>query len=225
MPRILLVEDHAPLAATIAEGLAGAGYEAEVVGDGAAALARVAERHFDILLLDWMLPHLDGMKVLNRLRRDGFDVPIVLLTARDAVEDRVRGLDAGADDYIIKPFAFDELLARLRMVLRRRAGGGGRVLEIGDLRIDTAARTVHRGPREIPLSSREYAVLECMALNRGRVVSRERLLMHAYGDDTEPESNVIEVYIAHLRRKIDRDGGRKLIHTRRGMGYILGPSE
>lgn len=225
MPRLLLAEDHAPLARTLAEGLTLAGFETEVVGDGAAALARVRSRRYDALVLDWMLPQLDGLEVLRRLRGEGHDLPIVLLTARDAVEDRVLGLDAGADDYVVKPFALAELLARLRMVLRRRAGGAARVIEVADLEIDTAARRVRRGGREVVLSSREYAVLECLALHRGRVVTRDQLLAHAYAGDPEPESNVIEVFVGHLRRKIDRDEGPRLIHTRRGMGYVLGVGE
>lgn len=225
MPRVLIVEDHTALAALVAEGLAGAGFEVDGAADGATALARVGVRRYDAVLLDWMLPRLDGMTVLRRLRDDGYDLPILLLTARDAVEDRVRGLDAGADDYVIKPFSLDELLARLRMVLRRRSGGAARVIEVADLRIDTGTRTVRRGGREVPLSSREYAVLECLALNRGRIVSRERLFAHAYGDEDGPESNVIEVFVGHLRRKIDLAGAVRLIHTRRGLGYVFGVCE
>lgn len=221
MVRLLLAEDHAPLARTLAEGLTLAGFDTEVVGDGAAALARVQSRRYDALVLDWMLPRLDGLEVLRRLRGEGHDLAIVLLTARDAVEDRVLGLDAGADDYVVKPFALAELLARLRMVLRRRAGGAARVIEVADLEIDTAARRVRRAGREVVLSSREYAVLECLALHRGRVVTRDQLVAHAYAGDPEPESNVIEVFVGHLRRKIDRDEGPRLIHTRRGMGYVL----
>ncbi len=221
MPRVLFAEDHAPLALALAEGLKGAGFDVEVVGDGATALTRARARRYDIVVLDWMLPQLDGLAVLRQLRGDGHDLPIVLLTARDAVDDRVRGLDAGADDYIVKPFALAELLARLRMVLRRRAGGAARVIEISDLEIDTAARVVRRGGREIVLSSREYAILECLALHRGRVVSRDQLIAHAYAGDIEPESNVIEVFVGHLRRKIDREDGPRLIHTRRGLGYVL----
>ena len=221
MVRLLLAEDHAPLARTLAEGLTLAGFDTEVVGDGAAALARVQSRRYDALVLDWMLPRLDGLEVLRRLRGEGHDLAIVLLTARDAVEDRVLGLDAGADDYVVKPFALAELLARLRMVLRRRAGGAARVIEVADLEIDTAARRVRRAGREVVLSSREYAVLECLALHRGRVVTRDQLVAHAYAGDPEPESNVIEVFVGHLRRKIDRDEGPRLIHTRRGMGDVL----
>jgi DNA-binding response OmpR family regulator len=144
-----------------------------------------------------------------------------MLTARDAVENRVQGLDAGADDYLVKPFSLDELLARLRAVVRRTRGAAARVIEVDDLQVDTAARTVHRGGKEIPLSAREYRVLECLALNRGRIVSRDRLVEHAYDGEEEPESNVIDVYIGHLRRKIDRGHDQRLIQTRRGLGYIL----
>lgn len=224
MDRVLVVEDHVPLAKKVAEGLAGAGYRTDVVGDGASALNRVQRAHYDAVVLDWMLPGMDGMTVLRRLRADGYEIPVVVLTARDAVEDRVRGLDAGADDYVVKPFALDELLARLRAAVRRSKGGRARMVEIEDLRIDTAARTVHRAGREIRLSSREYAVLECLALHRGRIVSRDQLMAHAYAGQEEPESNVIEVYVGHLRRKIDRGSHIKLIHTRRGLGYLLGVS-
>jgi two-component system, OmpR family, copper resistance phosphate regulon response regulator CusR len=224
MARVLVVEDHDPLARVIAEGLAGAGYEPDVVADGRAAVDRVTRGEYVAVVLDWMLPGMDGLAVVHRLRSAGYDVPVVLLTARDAVSDRVRGLDAGADDYLIKPFALDELLARLRAAIRRRKGGTSRVVEIEDLRVDTGARRAHRGDREIPLSSREYAVLECLALNRGRIVTRDQLLAHTYPGEHEPASNIIDVYVAHLRRKIDDGGGPRLIHTRRGLGYLLGVS-
>ncbi len=224
MARVLVAEDHDPLARLIAQGLAGAGYEPEIVFDGCTAVDRVARVDYAAVVLDWMLPQMDGLAALRRLRRDGYDLPVIMLTARDAIGDRVLGLDAGADDYLIKPFALDELLARLRAAIRRRKGGTSRVVEVEDLRIDTGARRVHRGARELHLSSREYAVLECLALNRGRIVTRDQLIAHTYPGEQEPASNIIDVYVAHLRRKIDDDSGPRLIHTRRGLGYLLGVS-
>ena len=222
MTHVLVAEDHAPLARVIAEGLADAGYQVDVAGDGLDALDRVERGDYAAVVLDWMLPGLDGLSVLRRLRADGHALPILLLTARSAVADRVDGLDAGADDYLIKPFAFAELLARLRAAIRRRKGGTSRVVAVEDLRVDTGARRVHRGGREILLSSREYAVLEYLALHRDRVVTRDQLLAHTYPGDAEPASNIIDVYVAHLRRKIDGGPGPRLIHTRRGLGYLLG---
>jgi two-component system copper resistance phosphate regulon response regulator CusR len=220
--RVLIVEDHRELARVIAEGLDGAGFRAEIVGDGRVALERLAHADYQAVVLDWMLPGLDGRSVLRRLREEGSDVPVVMLTARDEIRDRVSTLDEGADDYVVKPFALEELLARLRAVLRRHAGGATSFIDVADLRVDTVARTVHRSGREILLSSREYLVLECLALNRGRIVSRDRILAHAYAEDEPPASNVVEVYVGHLRRKIDSEGATPLLHTRRGLGYVLG---
>jgi two-component system copper resistance phosphate regulon response regulator CusR len=173
-------------------------------------------------VLDLMLPDIDGFGVLERLRKSGNDTPVLVLTARDQLGDRVTGLDKGADDYLVKPFEFDELLARLRALVRRSTRAGSTsVLAIADLEIDTQAKVARRGGAEIVLSAREYAILECLALRRGRVVSRETLLDSVYDGDELPESNVLEVYIAALRRKIDKDAAVKLIHTRRGLGYVL----
>jgi two-component system, OmpR family, response regulator len=221
--KLLLVEDNPRLGPMLARGLRNEGHVVELVDRGEAALDATALTAFDAIILDLMLPDIDGFGVLDRLRRGGNATPVLMLTARDQLADRVTGLDKGADDYLTKPFELDELLARLRALVRRaKQPGSTSVLVVGDLEVDTSAKSARRGGVEIALSAREYAILECLVLRRGRVVSRETLLDSVYDGDDLPESNVLEVYIAALRRKIDKDAQVKLIHTRRGMGYMLG---
>ncbi len=220
--KILLVEDNPKLGPMLARGLRDEGHVVELAASGKDALDSAALARFDAMVLDLMLPDIDGFGVLERLRRGGDDTPVLVLTARDQLGDRVAGLDKGADDYLVKPFQFDELLARLRALVRRSSKAGSTsVLRIADLEVDTSAKVARRGGGEITLSAREYAILECLALRRGRVVSRETLLDSVYDGDELPESNVLEVYIAALRRKIDKDSDVKLIQTRRGLGYLL----
>ena len=218
--RVLVIEDNRRLAALLRQGLREEGWTVELAHDGRAGLERLEDCRPDAIVLDWMLPELDGVAVLRALRRDGDRTPVLMLTARDTIEHRIEGLDAGADDYLVKPFALDELLARLRALVRRAKGSATDLIELADLRVDTRAKTVERGGQAIALSAREYAVLECLARSRGRVVSRDRLLEVVY-DDADVASNVIDVYVSQLRRKIDRDRSPKLIHTRRGLGYVL----
>jgi DNA-binding response OmpR family regulator len=223
--RILLVEDYGPLVRAVRQGLEEAGYAVDAATDGEAGLAYAEATAYDAIVLDVMLPKLDGLAVLQRLRRRGAATPVLVLTARDGVEDRVKGLDLGADDYLVKPFAFAELLARLRALVRRRYGATENVVAVADLEIDTAARRVRRGGAPVELSAREYAVLEYLAARRGQVVSRAEIWDHVYDFASEPSSNVVDVYVGYLRRKIDDGHDVKLIHTKRGRGYLLGEQE
>lgn len=219
--RALVIEDNPRMAALLTRGLREEGWEVYEAHAGRAGLEAALATPVDAIVLDWMLPEMDGLAVLRALRRAGDETPVLMLTARDEIGDRVLGLDAGADDYLVKPFAFDELVARLRALVRRTRGAAANVIEIADLRVDTAAKSVCRGETAITLSAREYAVLECLAQRRGRVVSRDRLLEHVYDHAADAKSNVIDVFVAQLRRKVDRGFEPKLIHTRRGFGYVL----
>jgi len=218
--RILLAEDHAETAALLAKGLREHAYAVDVVGDGAAALESAELNDYDLLVLDIMLPTLDGLEICRRLRAGQLHTPVLMLTGRDGVGDRVAGLDAGADDYLTKPFAFDELVARVRALLRRRPLLQQRILEVGDLQIDTVTRRTTRDGRTIELTAKEYALLEYLASRRGELVSRAEIGEHVWDEHFDPFSNLIEVYIQRLRRKIS-DGGADLIQTRRGQGYVL----
>jgi len=219
--RVLLVEDDPDMAGFIARGLGEQAYAVDAVASGDAALERAAATPYDAIVLDVMIPPPDGLAVCRQLRRDGVDAPILMLTARDAVSNRVEGLDAGADDYLVKPFEFAELLARLRALLRRRGTPRDAVLEIADLRIDTRSHRVTRGGAELALTTKEYALLEYLAVNAGRVMTREEIAEHVWNEAFDPFSNLIEVYIGRLRRIVDRDRAPKLIHTLRGAGYIV----
>jgi two-component system response regulator MprA len=217
--RILVVEDEEGIADFIRRGLILTGYEVEVVHKGEEALAAVREQAPDLVVLDLMLPDMDGVEVCRRLRAAD-DVPVVMLTARDSVEDKVRGLDAGADDYVTKPFAFEELLARVRAALRRRASPED-VLTVGDLTIRPASREVSRGGRVIGLTTREYDLLEYLARRAGKVVNKESIFEDVWGFDYDGESDAIKVYVRYLRKKLNGPGERDLIHAVRGVGYIL----
>ena len=209
------------MARFLGRGLREQSYAVDVAANGDDALERAATATYDAILLDAMIPPPDGFEVCRRLRAEGSIVPILMLTARDAVDDRVEGLDSGADDYLVKPFELAELLARLRALLRR---GGARqypVIEIADLRIDTRSHRVTRGGAELVLTTKEYALLEFLAANAGRVVGREEIAEHVWDEEFDPFSNLIEVYVGRLRRLVDRDRTPALIHTIRGAGYIL----
>jgi two-component system copper resistance phosphate regulon response regulator CusR len=220
--RVLVVEDDPRLADSIARGLRENAYAVDVVGDGETAIYRAAVYPYDAVVLDLMLPKLDGLAVCRELRRRGSRTKILILTARHTVEDRVTGLDAGADDYLTKPFAMAELLARLRALLRRGDEVAPTTIQVADLEIETGAQEVRRARRPIPLTTKEYTLLLYLARNAGRVVSRAEIADHAWDDNYDPFSNLIEVYISRLRKKIDEGSDTPLIHTRRGAGYILG---
>ena len=219
--RILLAEDEKELNALIRKTLEDEGYAVDAVYDGDSALEYLSSVQYDMAVLDVMMPGRDGISVLKEYRKRGGAVPILLLTARDGVEDRVEGLDAGADDYLVKPFMFPELLARIRVLMRRNTAASSSILECGDLVMDTSSHSVHRRSRKIDLSAKEFSILEYMMHNQGMVLGRESLRSHIWSWDYEGESNVIDVYIRYLRKKIDDGEDRKLIHTIRGAGYML----
>lgn len=219
--RLLLVEDDTRMAATAAQFLRNAGFAVDVAPDGASALREAALNPYDAVVLDLGLPDLDGVEVCRRLRAARVSARILMATARDTVEDRIAGLDIGADDYIVKPYALGELVARLRALLRRPAESLPAVLRAGDLTLDTATRVARRGAREIPLTTKEFAVLELLMRHPGAVLTRERISAHAWDDNYDPLSNVIDVYVGRLRRKIDHDGEPPLVETIRGAGYRL----
>jgi two-component system copper resistance phosphate regulon response regulator CusR len=219
--RILLVEDETRVAGFIAKGLREQAYAVDIAGDGEQALYQAAVNQYDIVILDVMLPVKDGHTVCRELRASGFRTPILMLTARGAVDDRVEGLDSGADDYLPKPFDFKELLARLRALLRRSAGLRPQVLRVADLTLNTASHAATRAGKPVSLTAKEYALIEFLVLNQGRVVGREQIAQHVWDENFDPFSNVIDVYIKRLRAKLDTGFSRRLIHTRRGEGYML----
>jgi two-component system OmpR family response regulator len=219
--RVLVVEDEPKIAGLVKRGLEEEGMAVDVAGRGEDAVWMAGSTEYDVIVLDVMLPGLDGFEVCRRLRADEVWTPVLMLTARDAVEDRVAGLDGGADDYLVKPFSFDELLARLRALARRGAAERPAVLEAGGLRLEPATRRVTRGDVEISLSPKEFALLETLMLRPGRALSRLQLLEHAWDDTYENRSNVVDVYIRYLREKIDRPFGANTIETVRGVGYRL----
>ena len=219
--RVLVVEDDAKMASLIRRGLLEEGYAADVAGDGENALWMAGAASYDAIVLDVMLPGADGFEVSRQLRHDGIWSPVLMLTARDSVEDRVNGLDSGADDYLTKPFSFAELLARLRALTRREKIEQPPVLHVGSLRLDPATRRVWRGNTEIELSAKEFALLEIFMRRPGRALSRYELLEHAWDYSYENRSNVVDVYVRYLREKVDRPFGVKSIQTVRGVGYRL----
>ncbi len=219
--RVLIVEDYAPLRAAVAKALRESGYSVDEAADGEAGFWRASSEEYDLIVLDLMLPRLDGLEVLRRLRGEGRDAHVLILTARDRVEDRVQGLDLGADDYLVKPFAMDELLARVRALVRRGYVQKSPLLCIGHVEINTNDHGVRVSGEPIELTAKEYALLEYLALRKGQVVSRMDIWRHVYDEHSSATSNVVDVYIGYLRRKIERPDRSKLIHTRRGEGYIL----
>ena len=221
--RVLLVEDSERLQRSVGTGLRKAGYAVDVTGDGEEGLWYARSNDYDVIVLDLMLPGLDGLSLLRRLRDAGKGTHVLLLTAKDTVEDRVRGLQTGADDYLVKPFAFDELLARVQALARRAHGVKRPVLRIGDLELDTVRKVVSRDGTLLDLPPRDFALLEYLAMRQGQVVTRSEIESHIYDDQVEPMSNVVEAAIYSLRKRLDRPGAAPLIHTRRGMGYVLEP--
>lgn len=219
--RILLVEDEMTLQAVTAKRLAQEGYSVDVSGDGEEAAQYIRMGEYDCIVLDIMLPHRDGISILRdmRARQDG--TPVLLLTAKDSIEDRVKGLDAGADDYLVKPFSFDELSARVRAMLRRGGEAKSVLLEFADLKMDTLSHQVYRGEKSIELTAKEYALLEYFLRNSGKVLTRSQIIEHIWNFDFDSDSNIVDVYVRYLRRKVDYDFPVKLIHTVRGVGYVL----
>lgn len=219
--RILLVEDEPRMANVIAKGLREQSYAVDVAQDGDAGLYQAAINDYDLIVLDVLLPQRDGYEVCRELRKRGSTTPVLMLTARAAIDDRLAGFDAGADDYLTKPFSFRELLARIRALLRRDSQLRPDVLEIGDLVVDAASHRVSRANLDVQLTAKEYALLEYLARRAGELVSRADIAAHVWDDTFDPFSNAIEVYINRLRKKIDGGHANKLLHTRRGEGYIL----
>jgi two-component system copper resistance phosphate regulon response regulator CusR len=225
--RVLIIEDERKLAEAIASGLQGSGYDATVAHTGESGLKHLYDQSFDLILLDVMLPRVSGLETLREMRRDGFKIPVLMLTSRGSVEDRVRGLDSGADDYLVKPFAFPELLARLRALHRRANPDSPSMLQVADLRMDTRGHTVVRAGATIDLTGREFELLEFLLIHRGTVVSREMVARDVWKTTVRYTSldNVIDVHIARIRRKIDDPFEVKLLHTVRGVGFVLRASE
>jgi two-component system OmpR family response regulator len=219
--RVLVVEDNSDTGAYIRQGLREQGYAVDLASDGIQGLDYAVAGVYDLLILDRMLPGLDGLDLLRRLRERGVATPAIFLSARGNVGDRVEGLDAGADDYLVKPFSFAELLARIRVVLRRGAEVVPTILQVADLRLDPVARSVERAGRRIDLSAKQFALLEYLLRHAGQVVSRTMILEHVWDFEFDALTNVVDVHINRLRNKVDRDFDRPLIHTLRGVGYVL----
>ena len=220
--RVLLIEDYAPVRQSIAQALTEEGFAVDATGDGEEGLWYARTNEHDVVLLDLMLPKLDGLTLLQRLRESGNPVHVLVVTAKDTLEDRLAGLDLGADDYLVKPFALAELLARVHALVRRKYGAKSPVIRVDDLEINTTSHAVRRAGRDIELTAREFAIIEFLALRKGEVVTRTAIWQHVYDFHAEPNSNVIDVHITYLRKKLEQDGQPRLIHTCRGAGYLLG---
>ena len=223
--KILLIEDYKPLRESIKKGLIENGYAVDSTGDGEEGLWYSSTAEYDVVVLDLRLPGMDGLEVLKRLRAQKNKVHVLIITARDSVDDRVKGLDLGADDYLVKPFEFSELLARVRALVRRKHDQKEPVIRVGDLEIDTSDREVKRGGKLLDLTLKEYAIMEILARKAGRVVSREMILEGVYDFDSDLSSNVIDVYIGRLRKKLETEQGNRILHTKRGFGYMLGKED
>lgn len=219
--RILIVEDELDLQSILVKRLQAEYYSVDACDNGNDALDYIEVTPYDLIILDIMIPGLDGLQVLQKMRAENNNTPVLLLTAKDSIEDRVKGLDYGADDYLVKPFAFDELLARLRVLTRRQTGSTSNVFQIDDLVVDCGKHEVKRGDQIIDLSSKEFAILEYMIRNKDVVLTRDKIEQHVWNYDYEGGSNIVDVYIRYLRKKIDSHSETKLIHTVRGAGYVL----
>ncbi len=223
--KILLIEDYKPLRESIRQGLVENGYAVDTTGDGEEGLWYASTGEYEVVVLDLRLPGMDGIEVLKRLRAQNNRVHVLIVTAKDSIDDRVKGLDLGADDYLVKPFEFSEFLARVRALVRRKYDQKEPVIRVADIEIDTSARMVKRNGRPLNLTVREYAIMEILARKAGRVVSRETIQDTVYDFASELSSNVIDVYIGRLRRKLETGGGNKILHTKRGFGYMLGEED
>ena len=220
--RLLVVEDYRPLQQSLVKGLREAGFAVDTTRDGKEGLWYATSNEYDVIILDLMLPGMNGLEILRKMRTQGKKSHVLILTAKDTVQDRVTGLDLGADDYLVKPFAFEELMARVRALLRRSFRQKNPSIKIKDLRIDLTTQRVWRSREEIQLTPREYVLLEYLAMRAGQMVSRSDIWEHVYEFSSSASSNVVDVYIGYLRRKIEREGKTALIHTVRGRGYLLG---
>jgi DNA-binding response OmpR family regulator len=223
--RVLVVEDYEPIREGVAEALREAAFAVDVAADGKTGEWYARSNPYDVIILDLMLPRLDGLTILKRIRAQRLGAYVLILTAKDQPEDRVRGLESGADDYLVKPFVLGELIARVRALVRRKYEAKDPVIRVADLEIDTNTRTVRRGSRTINVSPREYALLEFLGLRAGQVVTRTDVWEHVYEFHSDAESNVVDVFVARLRRKLESDDMPRLIHTRWGQGYILAEGE
>lgn len=219
--KILVVEDYAPIREAVTESLRESGYAVDVAVDGEEGLWAASAGNYDCIVLDWMLPKQSGLQILTRLRERSIDAPVLMLTAKDATEDRITGLDSGADDYLVKPFSLAELQARVRALIRRHYVAKNPKIVVADLELDTVAKRVSRRGQPIELSAREYTLLEYLTMRSGQVVSRTDIWSHLYEMSDESTSNVVDVYVGYLRKKLEFGGGTRLIHTRRGLGYVL----
>lgn len=224
--RILIVEDEVKLAGSLKKALGAMRYTVDLAYDGAEGYEAAGIENYDLIMLDWNLPSLSGVEICRQLRQDGLTTPIIMLTARDALQDKITGLDQGADDYIIKPFELEELLARIRSLLRRQTTPDKVDLEVAGLKLDPLLRLVTRDGREIKLSAKEYALVEYFLRHPNQIISKSDLLDHVWGNEVDPFSNVIDVYIGYLRKKIDKNfpNSPALVHTIKGLGYRLGTS-
>jgi DNA-binding response OmpR family regulator len=223
--KVLIIEDFPLLRKSVAEGLREAGFTVDATGDGEEGLWFATSGNYDVIVLDLMLPKVDGLTILKKLRNQQSSAHVLIVTAKDTPPDRIKGLNLGADDYLVKPFVFDELLARVRALIRRKYEAKSPVISIADMEIDTTQRLVRRNGERIELSRREYALLELLAAKVGQVVTRQAIWESVYEFESEADSNVVDVFIGHLRKKIEREGLPRLIHTRRGHGYVLGESD
>jgi DNA-binding response OmpR family regulator len=223
--RVLVVEDFEPLRESVAQGLREAGYAVDEAADGETGLWHAGSGEHDVIVLALMLPKLDGWSVLNALRERRCPSQLLVLTARDTTDDKVRGLESGADDYLVKPFEFPELLARIKALIRRKYEAKTTVLRVGYVEVDTSKKSVRSEGKRVDLSAREYALLEYLALSTGRTVSRTDICQHVYDFNTTPESNVIDVLVGRLRKKIEPPGQARLLHTKRGQGYVLAETD
>ena len=219
--RILIAEDEKSLNRIIAKQLKASGYSVDCCFNGEEAYELISITDYDAAVFDVMMPKIDGFSLLRKIRKDGNNLPVLFLTARDSIEDRVEGLDIGADDYLVKPFAFEELLARIRVLIRKNSVSKSNIITVADLTVDISSRKVTRSGRDISLSAKEYELLQYLAVNNGIVLSREKIEDHIWNYDYEGGTNVVDVYIRYLRKKIDDGFDKKLIHTVRGMGYVL----
>ncbi len=223
--KLLIAEDDPDLNKILVKKLRADGFDAESCFNGEEAVDRVQFADYDVVIMDIMMPVMDGIEALRTIRNQGISTPVIFLTAKDAVSDKVKGLNIGANDYIVKPFSFDELIARINAVTRTAGGNITDTITLGDLSLDVGSHIVKRGDETIPLGGKEYYLLEYMLMNKGRILSREKILSHVWGYDFEGGENIVDVYIHSLRKKIDTDGRTKLIHSVRGIGYVMRTEE